>query len=84
MEASFFLPSAIALLASNSAFATPTPLNHDRDEHRCGPVVVVTAPQERACWGNERRNNYGYDRNHRVTPQEHERWEATQRYNDHR
>ena len=27
---------------------------------------------------------YGYDRNHRVTPQEHERWEATHRYNDHR
>ena len=27
-------------------------------------------------------DNYGYDRSHRVTPQERARWEAAQRHND--
>lgn len=28
--------------------------------------------------------NYGYDRTHRVTPQERARWEAAHRYDNHR
>ncbi|MFC7669990.1 hypothetical protein ACFQT0_23445 [Hymenobacter humi] len=39
--------------------------------------------QQRASQNNGYSSNYGYDRNHRVTPQERARWEAAHRY-DHR
>lgn len=70
-----FLFAALAsasLLASTSAFAAaPISDNHDRDgRYEQGP-------------GQHRDDNYGYDRNHRVTPQEMARYQAQHR-NDNR
>ena len=72
MKASFFASlAAAALLTATSAFAAPLADNHDHDGPRYeqGP--------------GRRDDNYGYDRNHRVTPQERARYEAAHR-NDRR
>lgn len=72
MKANLFASfAATALLAATSAFAAPAPAdNHDRDNrYQQGP--------------GDRNNNYGYDRNHRVTPQERARWEAQHRNDKH-
>ncbi|AMJ64850.1 hypothetical protein [Hymenobacter sp. PAMC 26628] len=67
MKISFFSAfGAIALLASTSAFAAPAPAaNHDRDDHR-----PAQGPGNRYDDRNSKDFNYGYDRKHRVTPQE--------------
>jgi|GEM_PF-1307539 len=70
-----FLFAALAsatLLTSTSAFAAAPSDNHDRDDHRYeqGP-------------GQHRDDNYGYDRNHRVTREEIARYQAQHR-NDNR
>lgn len=69
-----FLLAALAtasLLTSTSAFAAPFD-NHDRDNRRY--------EQQRP---GDRNQNYGYDRNHRVTRQEIARYQAQHR-NDNR
>lgn len=69
-----FLFAALAtasLLTSTSAFAT-APL--------AGPGRDIRYEQQRP---GDRDFNYGYDRNHRVTPQERARWGAQHR-NDRR
>ncbi|TPG72202.1 hypothetical protein [Hymenobacter nivis] len=80
MKTSFFSAfAAIALLASTSAFAAPAPAaNHDRDDRR-----PAQGPGNRYDDRNSKDFNYGYDRKHRVTPQERARWEAAHR-NDRR
>lgn len=73
MKTSFFSAfAAVALLASTSAFAAPAPAaNHDRDDRR-----VDQGPGNRYDDRNSKDFNYGFDRKHRVTPQEKARWEA--------
>jgi hypothetical protein len=69
-----FLFAALAtasLLTSTGAFAAAPFDNHDRDNRYA---------QQRP---GDRDFNYGYDRNHRVTPQERARYEAQHR-NDRR
>ena len=71
-----FLFAALAsasLLTSTGAFAAAPSDNHDRDDRRF--------EQQRP---GDRDFNYGYDRNHRVTPQERARWEAQHRNDDRR
>lgn len=70
-----FLFAALAsasLLTSTGAFAAAPGINNDRDDRRY--------EQQRP---GDRDFNYGYDRQHRVTPQERARWEAQHR-NDRR
>ncbi|TGD79679.1 hypothetical protein [Hymenobacter wooponensis] len=58
------LLSAVALIfTASSAFAAPAFPNHDN----------------KPKYGTDRNSNYGYDKNHRVTPAEKARWEAAQR-----
>ena len=59
-----------ALLTATSAFAAPYN-DHDHD----GPRYEQQRP-------GDRNFNYGYDKKHRVTPQERARWEAEQRRNN--
>ena len=71
-----FIFAAVTLFAAAPSMAT-TPAaaydTHDRDDHR----------QDRDHDGRDDRSskyfNYGYDRSHRVTPQERARWEAAHR-----
>ena len=67
-----FLFAALAsatLLTSASAFAAPTPANdHDRYEH------------DRRDDHFDRNQNYGFDRDHRVTLQERRHWEMGHTY----
>jgi len=67
-----FLFAALAsasLFTSTGAFAAAPGIDHDRRYEQQRP--------------GDRDFNYGYDRNHRVTPQERARWEA-QHHNDRR
>ena len=69
-----FLFAALAtasLLTSSCASATAFDHDHDRAGH------YEQRPGDRDF-------NYGYDRNHRVTPQERARWEAQHRNDDRR
>ena len=72
MKSLLFAALATAsLLTSSCASATTAFDNHDRDGRR-----YEQRPGDRDF-------NYGYDRNHRVTPKERARWEAQHR-NDRR
>jgi hypothetical protein len=71
MKSFLFAALASASLLT-SACASATAFDHDRDGRRY--------EQQRP---GDRDFNYGYDRNHRVTPQERARWEAQHR-NDRR
>jgi hypothetical protein len=71
MKSFLFAALATASLLTSSC-ASATAFDHDRDDHRY--------EQQRP---GDRDFNYGYDRNHRVTPQERARWEAQHR-NDRR
>ena len=63
------LSLATALLLTTSAFAAPAP-GHD-DNRR----PSIDCRDDR----NDKDFNYGYDKKHRVTPQEKARWEAAHR-----
>lgn len=69
------LAAAVALLASTASFAA-TP-DHDRDNDR------RTSRGQDDRKDHDKDNNYGYDKNHKVTAQERARWEA-QHKNDRR
>ncbi|AMR25904.1 hypothetical protein A0257_01525 [Hymenobacter psoromatis] len=78
-----FLFAALAsatLLTSASAFAAPTPANdhdHDRDgRYQQGPARY----DDRRDDHFDRNQNYGFDRDHRVTMQERRRWEMGHNY----
>ena len=69
------LAAAFALLASTNSFAAAPIASADWKNDR--------REDDRRNDRNDRDFNYGYDRNHRVTPAERARWEAAHR-NDNR
>lgn len=70
--------ASAALLTSASAFAAPTPTNdHDRDgRYQQGPARY----DDRRDDHFDRNQNYGFERDHRVTMQERRRWEMGHNY----
>lgn len=68
MKASLFsLIAAAGLLASSASFAAVAPAAVSFESHD---------PYDRYNDRSSKDFNYGYDRNHRVTPSERARWEA--------
>lgn len=68
MKTSFFsILAAASLLATSIFAATPTASSHDRDEHH----PTQQGPYAR----NDKDFNYGFDKKHKVTPEERKRWE---------
>lgn len=75
MKASLFsIVAAALLLASAPSFAAAPVATNPFDNH---------GPYDRFSDRNSKDFNYGFDKKHRVTPQERSRWEADHR-NDRR
>ena len=71
MKTAFFsLIAAATLLASTPSFAAAPAAAYPHDNH---------GPADRYNDRNSKDFNYGFDKKHRVTPQEQARWEATHR-----
>jgi hypothetical protein len=76
MKASFFsIVAAALLLTSASSFAAASVAAGPFDNH---------GPYDRFSDRNSKDFNYGFDKKHRVTPQERNRWEADHRNDDRR
>ncbi|TGE21162.1 hypothetical protein [Hymenobacter metallicola] len=65
------LAAAVVLLSSSASFAAPLGDSDWKDARR--------EAERRRDDRNDKDFNYGYDRNHRVTPAEKARWEAAHR-----
>ncbi|WP_210518013.1 hypothetical protein [Hymenobacter terricola] len=75
MNASFFSAFAAASLFATTAFAAaPAPADHDRDDR-----YEQQNPHDRYSDRNSKDFNYGFDKKHRVSDQERQRWEAAHR-----
>ncbi len=74
--------ASAALLTSTGAFAAPTPANdHDRDgRYQQGPGRRDDRRDDHRDDHFDRNQNYGFDRNHRVTMEERRRWEMGHNY----
>jgi hypothetical protein len=71
MKNSFFSILAAASLLATTSFAAPASFTNDRD----GRAGTQQNPNERFNDRNDKDFNYGFDKKHKVTPEERKRWE---------